>query len=455
MNSEFEGVLVLDEDDGLVQMIQKLASQKEIRPVKEKPTAVRPRTVSVPEKKKPPEREEKPAAPIREEKPKTMTPKKKRPVKEKKAVEDDAEEEKEVSRGDNPFGEDAVRSYLKEMAKFKLLTADEEFAIATRYRTTGDAEARELMIKGNLRLVVNIAKKYMYFGMPFLDLIQEGNLGLFLAVDRFEPEKRCKFSTYATWWVRQSITRALAVKSRTVRLPVHRVDEILKMIRVIRSLTNELKRKPMVEEIAERMGLPVERVELLRSISKLPYSLDRPLNEEDDDGYVFGDMVEDTRPNAEEVVTTNKAAPEVERLLESVNPQERYILLLRFGMTYDLTAQDIKTVLGLTEDKMRMMESKIAEKMTPPEGVLYDRAACGDWIERVKLDALDSDETFVFCYRFGRWEEYRATLDEIGKTLGVTRERIRQVEKKALEKMRRRVRDEEAFGEVRMVLGSA
>lgn len=457
MHNEPEGLLVLDEEDDLLQLMRKLESRSGVCTSPKKPPVVHARgaiaaqpKVNAPEKKNHSVAKEKAATPVkRGEVKKTTSPK----VAHSKKV--DEEDEAEVNEGGGLFADDAVKSYLKEIGKLKLLTKDEELEVATRYRQTKDVAARKRLIEGNLRLVVNIAKKYMYFGMPFLDLIQEGNLGLFVAIDRFEPEKGFKLSTYATWWIRQAVTRALAVKSRTVRLPVHRVDDILKMVRVIRELTNEQGGKPKREEVAERMGVSVERVDQLQAISKMPYSLDRPVDEADEDGYLFGDMVEDTRPNAEEIVTAKKAAPEVERLLELLNPQERYIVLLRFGMTYSLTSEDIEAVLGLTEKQIQIMEGKVAEKMIPPEGVLYDRGACGDWIERVKLDPLDRMETFVFCYRFGRWEEYRATLDEVGTTLGVTRERIRQIEKKALGKLRRRIKDEEAFGEVKMVLGGA
>lgn len=460
MDHEYDGILVLDEEDLLMRLLEnKLQQEKrggcQPRPMM-RPSVTKAPLTSIPEEKN--------VQSVKKGSTAVPSPKKGKEVKKSSVpkvgktvinVSEKDDEEKESAGGDNPFADDAVKSYLKEIGKIGLLTKEEEFELATRYRETGDAAARKRLIEGNLRLVVKIAKKYMYFGMTFLDLIQEGNLGLFLAIEKFEPEKGFKLSTYATWWIRQSITRALAVKSRAVRLPVHRVDEILKMIRVTRELTNEQKRKPTVEEIAERMEVTEERVAHLLMIAKVPYSLDRPIDEADDDGYMFGDMVEDTRPNAEDVVIANKAAPEVERLLEMLNPQERYILLLRFGMTYSLTPADIEAVLGITEKQMQVMESAIAEKMVPPEGVLYDRAACGEWTERVKLDPLDGDETFVFCYRFGRWEEYRATLDEIGKTIGVTRERIRQIEKKALGKLKRRIRDEEAFSEVRMVLGSA
>ena len=445
MEQGFNGVLVLDEEDFLTQLLERrlreeVKGKNPSRQVGKSAIASTPPVV-IREEKKVQGVVKKPAvavAPKEKAAKRSGVPKIGKTIK-KNEDEDVEDKKKQSAEQDSPFADDIIKLYLKEIGGIPLMTKEEEFKTAVRYRETGDPAARTRLIEGNLRLVIKIAKKYMYFGMPFLDLIEEGNLGLFIAIEKFEPEKGFKLSTYATWWIRQAITRALAVKSRIVRLPVHRVDEILKMIRVTRELTNEQGGRPDLKEVAERMGESVERVEYLRSISKIPYSLDRPIDESDEDGYVFGDTVEDERPNAEERVISEKADSEVERLLKLISPQERYILLLRFGMTYDLTMEDIKAVLGIDERKMYEIENRVAKRMQPPEGVLYDRAACGEWIERVQLDDLDAEETFVFCYRFGRWEGYRATLEEIGDTLGVTRERIRQIEAKALEKLRNKV----------------
>lgn len=426
MSYEPEGVLVLDvcEDERLLQKIKGALSQGIMQAPSASPSKGRAKTPAV------------------------IT------VDAKRMAPKGEDEEQEQGRGDSPFADSAVKAYLREIGKIPLLTRKEEFEFATRYRETGDVEARRRLIEGNLRWVVKIAKKYMYFGMAFLDLIEEGNLGLFKAVEMFEPERGFKLSTYATWWIRQAITRSLANKSRVVRLPTHRIDDILKMIRVTRELTNEQGERPTIEDVALRMGATVKHAEMLKTISKMPYSLDRPIND-DDDGYEFGDMVEDPRPNAEEIVIANKAVPEVERLLELLNPRERYVLLLRFGMTYNLTPGDIEAVLGLTKEQMQMVEKRIVEKLVPPEDVLYDRAACSEWVDQVKLNIFDSEEAFVFGYRFGRWENDKATLDDISSTLGVVRERVRQIEEKALRKLKRRIRDEEAFGELKIVLGGA
>ncbi|KKU89899.1 MAG: RNA polymerase sigma factor [Candidatus Wolfebacteria bacterium GW2011_GWA2_47_9b] len=415
MEQGFNGVLVLDEEDFLTQLLERRLREEgkgknPSRQVGKSAIASTPPVV-IREEKKVQGVVKKPAvavAPKEKAAKRSGVPKIGKTIK-KNEDEDVEDKKKQSAEQDSPFADDIIKLYLKEIGGIPLMTKEEEFKTAVRYRETGDPVARTRLIEGNLRLVIKM------------------------------PEKGFKLSTYATWWIRQAITRALAVKSRIVRLPVHRVDEILKMIRVTRELTNEQGGRPDLKEVAERMGESVERVEYLRSISKIPYSLDRPIDESDEDGYVFGDTVEDERPNAEERVISEKADSEVERLLKLISPQERYILLLRFGMTYDLTMEDIKAVLGIDERKMYEIENRVAKRMQPPEGVLYDRAACGEWIERVQLDDLDAEETFVFCYRFGRWEGYRATLEEIGDTLGVTRERIRQIEAKALEKLRNKV----------------
>jgi RNA polymerase primary sigma factor len=298
------------------------------------------------------------------------------------------------------------------------------------------------LIERNLRLVVKIAKKYIFYGMPFLDLIQEGTIGLFRAIDKFEPGRGLKLSTFATWWIRQGITRALANKNRLIRLPVNKMEELTKMIRITSELTGGLGREPTIEEIAAQMGVPEKWLTELKKDVEQPLSLDRPVGDEAD-ADLLGDMVADHRPNAEEIMVKGKGVLEVEKFLSLLNPKERYIIMVRFGMTYDLTAEDIEAVLGISESQMNAIESCVAEKVQPPKEILYRQEACIEWAKRAEVKGLSAHEVFVFCYRFGRWQEESVTLTEIGMTLGVTYERVRQVEARALDKIRRYVNERE------------
>ena len=260
--------------------------------------------------------------------------------------------------------EDPVRMYLKEIGKVPLLTADEEIELAQRMEE-GDEEAKKRLAEANLRLVVSIAKRYVGRGMLFLDLIQEGNLGLIKAVEKFDYRKGYKFSTYATWWIRQAITRAIADQARTIRIPVHMVETINKLIRVSRQLLQELNREPTPEEIAKEMNMPVERVREILKISQEPVSLETPIGEEEDSH--LGDFIKD-----ENVPVPDKAA------------------------AYTLLREDLDEV----------------------------------------LKTLTEREQKVLCLRFGLEDGRARTLEEVGKEVNVTRERIRQIEAKALRKLR-------------------
>ncbi len=260
--------------------------------------------------------------------------------------------------------EDPVRMYLKEIGKVPLLTADEEIELAQRMEE-GDEEAKKRLAEANLRLVVSIAKRYVGRGMLFLDLIQEGNLGLIKAVEKFDYRKGYKFSTYATWWIRQAITRAIADQARTIRIPVHMVETINKLIRVSRQLLQELNREPTPEEIAKEMNMPVERVREILKISQEPVSLETPIGEEEDSH--LGDFIKD-----ENVPVPDKAA------------------------AYTLLREDLDEV----------------------------------------LKTLTEREQKVLCLRFGLEDGRARTLEEVGKEFNVTRERIRQIEAKALRKLR-------------------
>ncbi|NJD91512.1 MAG: sigma-70 family RNA polymerase sigma factor [Geobacter sp.] len=261
--------------------------------------------------------------------------------------------------------DDAIKLYLRDIQKTRLLTADDERELANRI-TAGDKAARDRMIESNLRLVVKIAKRYMNRGLPFLDLIEEGNLGLIKAVERFKISKECRFSTYATWWIRQSIERALVNQSRTIRLPVHVSDDINKMLRNSRDLMQRLNREPTVKEIATAMNVDQAHVRRLMMLLKKTYSIERPMGENSD--YYLSDTIEDTST----VMPSD--------LLDNINRFEHV----------------------------------------------------SDWFQ-----ALSETEKSILTLRFGLDDTDPQTLDTIGKQFGVTRERIRQIESKAIEKLRR------------------
>jgi len=279
-------------------------------------------------------------------------------------AEDESKEEAEAEEDDS-HSDDAIKLYLKEIQKTTLLTAQDERDLARRI-SQGDMAARDRMIESNLRLVVKIAKRYMNRGLPFLDLIEEGNMGLIKAVERFKLSKECRFSTYATWWIRQSIERALVNQSRTIRLPVHVSDDINKFIKISRELLQKLNRDPKIDEIAEAMGVEPHYINRLMVLVKKTYSIEHPMGENND--YSLIDTIED--PTA--------ADPAV--LIEDLNKFNRV----------------------------------------------------SDW-----LDTLSDNERDILTLRFGLDDREPQTLDTIGKRFGVTRERIRQIEAKSLEKLRK------------------
>jgi RNA polymerase primary sigma factor len=275
------------------------------------------------------------------------------------------EEEVEVKVPIVEHFDDAIKLYLREIQKSKLLTADEEKELASRI-AKGDKSARDRMIESNLRLVVKIAKRYINRGLPFLDLIEEGNMGLIKAVERFKLSKECRFSTYATWWIRQSIERALVNQSRTIRLPVHVSDDINKMLRITRELVQKMNREPSVKEVAAEMNVSSVYIRRLMVLLKKTYSIERPMGENND--YFLIDTIEDTS-------TISPAA-----LLEDINK-------------YELVSKWFAT--------------------------------------------LSENEQKILTLRFGLDDKEPQTLDTIGRSFGVTRERIRQIEAKSLEKLRK------------------
>ena len=285
--------------------------------------------------------------------------------------EEEVEEEEKAAPYDD-HSDDAIKVYLKEIQKTTLLTAELERELAQKI-SEGDKAARDRMIESNLRLVVKIAKRYMNRGLPFLDLIEEGNMGLIKAVERFKLSKECRFSTYATWWIRQSIERALVNQSRTIRLPVHVSDDINKLIKISRELLQKLNREPQAKEVADAMGVDPSYVRRLMVLVKKTYSIEHPMGENND--YSLMDTIEDT---------------------SSVDPAT------------------------LIED-------------------LDKYAHVSEW-----LDTLNENEREILALRFGLDDREPQTLDTIGRRFGVTRERIRQIEAKSLEKLRKIMEDKQA-----------
>ncbi|EAF2384067.1 RNA polymerase sigma factor RpoD [Listeria monocytogenes] len=261
---------------------------------------------------------------------------------------------------------DPVRMYLKEIGRVDLLTVDEEIALAKRIEA-GDIEAKGRLAEANLRLVVSIAKRYVGRGMLFLDLIQEGNMGLMKAVEKFDFNKGFKFSTYATWWIRQAITRAIADQARTIRIPVHMVETINKLIRVQRSLLQDLGRDPSPEEIGEEMDLPTEKVREILKIAQEPVSLETPIGEEDDSH--LGDFIEDqdaTSPSDHAAYELLKE--QLEDVLDTLTDREENVLRLRFGLDdgRTRTLEEVGRVFGVTRERIRQIEAKALRKLRHP-----------------------------------------------------------------------------------------
>ena len=256
--------------------------------------------------------------------------------------------------------------YLKEIGRISLLSADEEMDLSIRV-ANGDEEAAALLAESNLRLVVSIAKRYVGRGLLFLDLIQEGNMGLMKAVEKFDYDKGYKFSTYATWWIRQAITRALADQARTIRVPVHMVETINKMSRIQRQMTLELNREPSEEEIAERMDIPVEKVREVIKISQDPVSLETPIGEEDDSH--LGDFIKDESSLSPEEYATNEILKEeIKAVLETLQPREQQVLELRFGLIDGTcyTLEEVGKRFNVTRERIRQIEAKALRKLRHP-----------------------------------------------------------------------------------------
>lgn len=283
-------------------------------------------------------------------------------------VDDEAEDkELDLSVSDNAINiDDHVRMYLKEIGKVPLLSADEEVELAKKIEE-GDEEAKRRLAEANLRLVVSIAKKYVGRGMLFLDLIQEGNLGLIKAVEKFDYRKGYKFSTYATWWIRQAITRAIADQARTIRIPVHMVETINKLIRVSRQLLQELGREPTDDELAKEMQMPVEKVRETRKIAQEPVSLETPIGEEEDSH--LGDFIPDEDiPAPADAAAFALLKEQLNEVLDTLADREREVLKLRFGLVDGKarTLEEVGSRFQVTRERIRQIEAKALRKLRHP-----------------------------------------------------------------------------------------
>ena len=262
--------------------------------------------------------------------------------------------------------DDPVKMYLKDIGQVPLLTTDEEPELAQKM-SEGQEAAKKRLSEANLRLVVSIAKRYVGRGMLFLDLIQEGNLGLMKAVEKFDYQKGFKFSTYATWWIRQSITRAIADQARTIRIPVHMVETINRLVREQRILLQELGREPTLEELAERMGVSIERVSEIQKIAQDPVSLETPIGEEEDSH--LGDFIEDDKtPTASDSVASTMLKEQIARVLDTLTPREEKVLRLRYGIDdgRPRTLEEVGKEFNVTRERIRQIEAKALRKLRHP-----------------------------------------------------------------------------------------
>ncbi len=286
---------------------------------------------------------------------------------EEPALADDTEEPEEpASKGSDAFTEDSVRLYLREIGRVKMVKPDEEIELARRI-AKGDQDAKKRLIQANLRLVISIAKKYVNRGLPFQDLIQEGNLGLIRAAEKFDHTKGFKFSTYATWWIRQAISRGLADKSRTIRVPVHMVESINKMKKTSARLAQELGRKPTEAELSDAMELPVNKIQEIIQADREPISMEMPLNR-DEETYL-GDLIEDNESSRPDSTTVEELMrQDLNRMLSQLTPRERDIMHLRYGLEdgRQRTLEEVGRLFNITRERVRQIEHKAFRKLRQP-----------------------------------------------------------------------------------------
>ncbi len=283
--------------------------------------------------------------------------------------EDEDQMEQDLTAPKGISVDDPVRMYLREIGRIKLLTADEEIDLARKIVAGGNsgAIAKRKLVQANLRLVVSIAKKYVGRGMLFLDLIQEGNLGLIRAAEKFDHERGYKFSTYATWWIRQAITRAIADQARTIRIPVHMVETINKLKKVTRKLAQELARKPSEEELSQEMGISINKLREIIKVAQEPLSLETPIGKEEDSR--LGDFIEDKDADAPvKTVAHELLREDLAEVLGSLSPRERDVLRLRFGMDdgRQRTLEEVGQLFGVTRERIRQIEAKALRKLRHP-----------------------------------------------------------------------------------------
>lgn len=290
------------------------------------------------------------------------------PVADELSDEEDLSDEELAITADNvdAFADDSVRMYLREIGKIPLLTQEEEQELAKK-AIQGDKKAKDKLAEANMRLVVSIAKRYGGRGLDFLDLIQEGNTGLLRAVEKFDPDKGFKFSTYATWWIRQAITRAIADQARTIRIPVHMVETINKVLRTTRRLTQDLNREPTNQEIADAMGMEVEKIEYVMRIKQDIASLDASVGRDgDDEESVLGDFVEDSERDSPEDATANQILKEqIAEILTTLSEREQKIIRLRFGIGGGRphTLEEVGNEFSVTRERIRQIEAKALSKL--------------------------------------------------------------------------------------------
>lgn len=278
--------------------------------------------------------------------------------------EDEEEAQPETVQAERGTADDSVKIYLQQIGRVKLLSGDEEIELARRI-SEGDDLAKGLLVKANLRLVVSIAKKYIGRGLSFLDLIQEGNLGLIRAAEKFDYKRGFKFSTYATWWIQQSITRGIADKSRTIRLPVHMIETIGRLKKVTRDMTHELGRTPTKEELSGRMGISLAKLRLVLKATQSTISLETPLHTKDEASKIGDFLVDESTASPDSRVSQENLSEELEKILDSLRPRERDVLKLRFGLNdgNKRTLEEIGQLFGVSRERVRQIETRALNKL--------------------------------------------------------------------------------------------